>query len=322
MSADTTVKLIFSLSFADLVTTAINKSAYFTRDLTDLTPRGITEARITALDAKRTAFVNAPSIISERETTVTGFADRDTQATVLRVAIREIRGIAQNTFGSKSPKYKGFDIMGLSTLSPMDLYIQSGNVVVKGNASIALMGPKGLTVAMLANVTTQANSLLALISATPILTTNSEQATANRHTLANDLFTELTDMCQTAHTYYESRDELKAANYIIYDVASKVVDRDGIVPGKKQTTRKTADVDADTIIRIKVKTGTSLQCYYGMTGNSLPGPLVTTVDYNPVIFTQTTAAKLGFDDAGGIRVFIIRNPNEDESEFLIKIGGK
>ena len=320
MSSDTTVPLDFSMSFPDLITTSIDKEAFFRRDIDDLGPRGITLIRINGLAAMRTAFVDLPSYISEKEASGLGFANRDKQATILRVAVREIRNIAENTFGTKSSIYKAFDIKGLYTLSPTDLYIQSANVVVKGNNNLATMGPKGLTAAMLANITTQAAALLPLISATPILTSSSEEATSTRHLAANAFYAEIKDMCQTGHTYYNDRDKKKAANYVISDGVVTVVDREGIVKAKKHTTRKTALIDADTIIRIKVKTGTSLQCYYGMTGNSLPGPLVATVAYNPIIFTHTTAAKLGFDDAGGIRVFIIRNPNDDDSEFLIKIG--
>jgi len=192
--------------------------------------------------------------------------------------------------------------------------------VVKGNKNLAAMGPKGLTAAMLANITTQAAALLPLISATPILVSDAETVTGDRRTLANSLYNSMKDLCQTAHTYYFDRDKLKAENYVIYDASTSVVNREGTVKGNKTAIRKSAGIVADTVFRLKVKSGTSLQFYYGMTSKSLPGPLVTTVDYNPNIFFSTTAAGLGYDAAGGIIVFIIRNPNSDDSEFLAKIG--
>jgi len=320
MAASDLVKLKFSLSYPDLVSTATDKIAFLRRDVAVLGPRGITVAVIDALEALKNTFVAIPSNKSEKADASIGFQDRDIQATVLRVAIREVRNIAGDTFGNKSNIYKSFDIKGLATLTPNELYIQSGNIVVRGTNNIGAMGPKGLTSAMLTNITTQAALLLTLLSATPILVSGAEAVTGDRRTLANELFAMITDLCGIAHTYYIDRDKLKAADYVVYENAKSVVVRNGILKGKKFTTRKTEGVVGDTVIKLQVKEGTSAQFYFAMTRNSPPGPLATTVVFNPNIFRETTAADLGFDAEGGITIFIIRNPNSDDTEFLAKIG--
>ena len=320
MSASNLIKLTFSLSYPDLVSTATTKIAFLRRDQTDLAARGITTGVIDIFEALNNTFIAIPSNKSEKADASLGFQDRDEQATILRVAIREVRNIAQNTFGKKSTIYKSFDIKGLYTLSPNELYIQSGNIVVRGTNNIAAMGPKGLTTAMLTNITTQAATLSTLISATPILVSDAETVTGDRRTTANSLYAMMTNLCGTAKTYYIDRDKLKAENYVIYDPASAVVDRSGIMKAKKYGTRKTDGIVAETQFRLKVKEGTSLQFYFAMTRNSLPGPLVPTVNFNPNIFFETTAAGLGYDAAAGITIFIIRNPNDDDAEFLAKIG--
>ena len=320
MAASKLIKLTFSLSYPDLVSTATEKIAYLRRDVANLESRGITTAVIDTLEALKNTFVAIPSNKSEVATASLGFTDRDIQASILRMGIREVRNIAQNTFGKKSTIYKSFDIKGLSRLTPNDLYMQSGNIVLRGGNNIGAMGPKGLTTAMLTNITTEAATLLTLLSATPILVSGAETVTGDRRTTANELFAMITDLCGIAHTYYIDRDKLKAENYVVYDNATSVVVRKGILKGKKFATRKTDGVVEDTVIKLQVKEGTSAQFYFAMTRNSLPGPLVTTVAFNPNIFFETTAASLGFDAAGGITIFIIRNPNSDDTEFLAKIG--
>ena len=304
-----------------MVSTCVEKEAYLTRDQTELAARGVTTAKIAAMETKRVAFVALPSRATESETSSIGFQDRNTQATVLLGAIRLVMYIAEDTFPKNSSQYKSFNAKGLSKMNANQLSNICPNIVAKGTQYMSLMGPKGLTAAMLTNITTQAATLLPLISNTPILVGDEDAATVVRRNAANDLFVTMKGLCHTGYVFYlAAGNDTKAKEYVVGDGDSKVVDRDGIVKPLKKATRKTADITATTPIRFKVKTGTSLQVYYGMTKTSAPTASAATVLYNPNIFLSTTAADLGYDLAGGIKYFIIYNPNADDAEFLAKIG--
>ena len=159
------------------------------------------------------------------------------------------------------------------------------------------------------------------MSATPTLVGDASATTETRRNAANALYRAMMDLCATARAYFLSiGDKLTAEEYVVYDVSKKVVDRDGTVKYAKQTSRKTDKIVATTRFRLKVKLGTALQFYFGMTKKSLPGLLAKTVDYNPNNFTDYTAEALGYDKAAGFIVFIIRNLNAEDGWFLAKIG--
>jgi len=321
MSASKLTPLVFAMSFEDLIATSIEKEAFLRRDVTDLIPRGVTVARLDAFATIRTAFMAIPSASAEIHTATLGYEARNAQTTVLLEAIEQVIGIAATTFGKKSAQYKGFDIKGLSKLSAEALCTQSTNVVLKGTLNQTAMAANGLTPAMLTNITTQATALMPLIAATPTLEDNSEETTVVRRTTANSLYTEMKKMCQIATVFYTRKNKLKVEDYVIYPHPT-VLKRNGIVKTNSLTSRKADTLIATTQIKLKVSEGTGLEFYFGLTTKSLPGLKSITVNYNPNIYTTTTAEDLGFNAATGMIHFIIRNINPDTAKFIAKIGGK
>lgn len=321
MSATKIVPLDFSMSYEDLLDDCVEKIAFLERDVTDLTPRGVTSTIITAFDADRAAFALIPSNETGVLASGVGFAARDIKAALLLKAINKVMGIVKTTFSKTSSQYKSFKAKGIGKFNPNQLYNISNNIVVKANLNTVALTAKGLTPAMLTSITTLSVALLPLISATPVLVGNAEAVTVTRRQTANALFATMKGLCNVGYEYYISLgDKLKADDYVVYDSARVVIDRTGTVKQTSFVGRKTAGIVAGTRFRLKVKTGTALLFYFGMTKTSLPGPLAKTVDYNPNIFATYSAAQLGYDLAGGIKFFIIRNLNNDSSDFLAKIG--
>ena len=321
MAAPKLVTLLFKMSYEKLIDTCIAKLAFLKRDQADLAARGITTAKIDAFDAERIAFAALPSNVTGLETNTLGYEARDKQAAILLTDIQTVQTIVGDTFKPKSAQYKGFQFKGLGKFNASELYNVSENVVVKANKYILDLEPKGLDAAMLTAITTQAAVLLPLIAAMPILVGDGETSTVERRSASNALFTTAKGLCSTGKAFYTTaKDKVKAKNYVIYDTASKIIDRSGIVKATLSLVRKTAGMTATKRVRMKVNSGTSLQFYFGMTKNSLPGVLSAIVDYNPNIFVKKTAAELGYNAAAGITVFIIRNINGDDASFLAKFG--
>ncbi len=321
MSRKKSVPTIFNMSQNDLVACCIEKAAFLTQDIDDLLARGITLEIIAAFVKKRTDFVALPHYVVVRNTSSIGFAKRNVQTEVLRKAVHVVVDIAKDTFKEDSPELKSFNILGLSKLDANELVNLCPNIIIKSTFYTTKMTVKGLLPAMLTKITTEAATLLPLISATPILVGDSEAATIVRVNAANSLYTTLEGLCSTGHACYIAVDnKQKAQNYVIYDKPKKIVDRTGTVMPQVKTSRKTDNIIATTPVRMKVSVGTGLQFYYGMTKTSPPTINAVTVDNNPNVFTVKTAEELGYDLAGGIIHLIIHNPNGDDATFLAKIG--
>ena len=320
MSASSTIKLDFSMSYESLLDDCVAKIAFLQRDVTELTPRGVTLPLITAFDAQRAAFAIVPSNWTNVNEASKGFAARDTKAGQLLTAITVVMGIVNATFAKSSSEYKSFKAKGIGTFTSNQLYNISNNIVVKATQNTVALTAKGLTPGMLTSITTLASALLPLISATPVLVSNAEAMTVTRRQLANALFATMKGFCNIASAYYLAQgNKQKAADYVVYDADTIAIDRTGIVKKNSLTNRKADGVISRSFFRLKVKSGKSLQFYFGMTKTSLPGTNVKTVTYNHNIFVRCYAADLGYDFAGGIKYFIILNPNDEDAEFLVKI---
>ena len=98
------------------------------------------------------------------------------------------------------------------------------------------------------------------------------------------------------------------------------MDRKGKTKANSFSTPKTTNYLSTTKIRIKVKTGTSLEVYFSLKKKGKPDSKSITITANQNIFITTTAADLGFDEAGGIYILNLRNNNADDATFIIKIG--
>ena len=321
MSAKKLIRLIFAMSYSDLVACCIEKSAFLNQDKADLAARGITPEMIADLEKERTDFVAIPSNAVLRATSSIGFEKRNVQTEILRKGIHVVYDIAKDTFKDSSAELKLFNAMGLSKMDADELLKICPNIIEQSTFYIIKMTVKGLLPYMLTNITTQAAALIPLNSATPTLVGNAESATVVRRIAANSLYSTLEGLCHTGHAFYiAAEDNVKAENYVIYDKPSKIVDRTGTVKPQKATSRKTDNIIATTHVRMKVKLGTGLIFYYGMTKKSLPTTNAVTVLNNPNIFIKKTAEELGYDLAGGIIHLIIYNPNGDDASFLAKIG--
>ena len=313
--------LMFSFSYAELMRLTYEKEALLTRDVTELTPRGITTARLTAFNGLRTAFVAIPSDSTVVATISQATRDRDLAAYALRTAIRDIQGIAANTFGEGSPEHKAFAPKGMSEATPGELLLLAPTIVAQGNLFLTAMTPKGLTAAMLTDVTNKGNTLKTKITAFELAEGSQPITTANRHKAANALYSEMSNMCQAANNYYKERDPIKAEQYVIYDLGTNVQQRTGSVAVKATVSREIDELKNKSLFKFKVIGNSDLQFYFSKTEAGDPGPKSLTVQPNLTIYKEATAADLGYDKENGVTQFCIRNVGTAESGYRIFIEG-
>lgn len=307
--------LNFTFSYNELINLSFEKEALLSRDIADLTPRGITAAGITAFGTLRSNFVAIPT----DETLVANITiaknERDALADPLRISIREVQGIAANTFGSGSAQHKTFMPQALSELDAGALYHLSNTVVAQGNKYLAQMTAKGLTAAMLASITTQANNLQPKITGFELAQGAQLLGTQNRHTAANELYNEMSAMCETAIVYYTDRNPLKAEEYVIYSTGSNGQQRNGSVLPNSIISRTFNSINADSSFKLKAFGGNDLLVYFSNSEAGSPATTPVTVVNNATDYKVVTATDLGYDATNGVTFFCIKNSGGIETAY-------
>ena len=312
--------LDFSCSYPEMIELSIQKEAYLRRDQVVLLPRGITVKKLDDFAAERTALIAmSPYVIDNREHTLALQACEAKRST-LAAGLIEVQDIAFNTYTKNGTKYFPFKLLGINKLSAAQLIDKVPVFVKNGTNDLAEMGVQGLTAVMLTDLTTMATDLTSLLEVPPVIDSNTSSATIARHISENKHFNNMRTMSQTGHIFFKTTDKVKAKDYVMDSSIPKVTNRKGIVKSNSATTRKAANLVARSRIRVKVSTGTSVEMYFGMTKSTMPTDKALTIKKNENIFATTTAAALGYDLAGGIIHLIIRNPNDDDAKFLVKIG--
>ena len=320
MNASKEVPLIFTLTYDELIGLLITKEGFFRRDQKDLKSRGITVERIDEFAANRQLLLSMPHYAVENNTRSIALKECRIKKSEIGDALNEIKLIAENTFGLKGILYIPFNVSGIKKMSYEKILDLVPDFVKFGTANIIPMRKKGLTKKKLTDITSLAAELTTLLSVPSDSKSDLDAVTIARHVLENSLFEEMRNMCQTGRIFYRKSNKVKVADYLIYDKKQKVTNRSGIVKSNFATTRKAKKLIDKTRIRMKVSTGISLEFYFGMTKDSPPTAKTLTVLNNTKAFVTSTASELGYDLAGGIIHLIIRNPNEVNAKFLIKIG--
>ncbi len=320
MSLNKGIKPHYNSSMEKVVSKSIEIEACLRRDIADLASRGITIAKLDAMADERAILIAIPSNKTEIESATKATADRDKKSGEIVLAIRIVRNIAKDAFGPKSATYKAFNVKSLSSLSATTLYMKCGNIVTRANTNLVAMEAKGLTPAMLTNITTLSEELLPLIAAAPVKKTDAILVTAERQTAANNVFDTTKEYCEIGKSCYMDVNKAKYNNYITYDTPSKVKDRKGKVAIYGYKGPRTNDIALDTKFSLRTTLGKSLIMYFSLKKGDTPPTGALEVLANPNIFITKTAAQLGYNPATGVIQLNIYNPNEELGAFWVKFG--
>lgn len=309
--------LHFTMSYNEVLNLSFEKEVLLTRDQADLASRGITTARITAFAGLRNTFMAVPTDDTMKANISIAINARDATVNEMRVAIREVLGIAKNTFGEGTAQYKTFTGGELSRLDAAAISFLSVTIVTQGNVYLTQMTPKGLTAAMLTAITALKATLDAKIKDVDVANAAQLTTTQTRHTAANALFEEMSAMCDTAQVYYADRNPLKAEEYVIYDTVGSEQQRNGIIADGTVVYRSFDGLSPDASFKLRVNEGNDLVFYFSQTeGGSTTGSMIT-VGVDPNNYTNVTANQLGYDTATGFIKFNIRNNGSRTSSYRV-----
>ena len=313
-------ELHFKMSYNEVLNLSFEKEVLLTRDQADLNSRGITIIRITAFGVLRNTFMAVPQDETMVANIGVAIAARDVVANDMRIALREVLGIAKNKFGDDSADYKTFKPGDISRMAAAELSFLSVTIVTQGNFYLTQLTPKGLTAAMLSSITTLKGTLDTKIKGVDTAQANQLTTTQTRHNAANALFDEMRDMCNTAQVYYADRNPLKASEYVIYESSGTQQQRNGVLAAGAVVSRSLDGVAADSQFKLQVKDGNSLEFYFAQTEGGAVGAKKITVALDPNNYVEATAANMGFNSSTGFIVLCIKNTGSAESVYRMVMG--
>jgi len=184
------------------------------RDAADLAARGVTTARIDALEdliegAKvRPAADYYEMVVSEAIAEKNGFRDE------VKFVVEELRGMVENVYGASSDKYGEFGFVNLLKLADFDfLGVIRGKLIPALVRYAAELAPEGYTGAMLTDLQAKVAALDAAFESVGTARGDGVEATRARINEANDIWEQVTDLANTGQTYYRRRNAGKYAEY-------------------------------------------------------------------------------------------------------------
>lgn len=208
---------VFNFSDAVLVTKTKEKIAFMQRDLAEFVQYGITQADVTALLNSIDAFsesITDVEILSD-QTGVTSL--KDSKAESLREAIRSIMTRVALKFGTESSKYKKFGTDALARQTDADLFITGKRIVRVGNMFLTELTEKGVTPAMLLNITTLCNDFEDLIIDMKIKMGDRDVMQEERVEVANSIYNILVSYTNTGQSIWTTTNVAKYNDYVLYN---------------------------------------------------------------------------------------------------------
>ena len=210
----------FRMSFAVFIMMVKTKLSFIRRDIIQFLKYGVTEPVLVVLDGKITEFDEIPT--DEELVGAQGMATeaKDAQAVKVRAGISSIMTRAANTFGTHTSKYRRFGINGISDLIDQQLLISARRVNRVGRLFVTELAPQGLSIEILDDFKADFDLFDDLLIAQENAIADRDDATENRIEKANAIYHEIVKYCENGKRIWESVNEAKYNDYIIYDTPS------------------------------------------------------------------------------------------------------
>ncbi len=210
----------YNFSDAKLVQIVDAKIISATRDLTDLTPRGVTAARLEALETANEAFKILPTDEWWEGQVSLAVEARNTSRNLLESKLGNVRTMVQNKYGDKSVKYGTYKFEGMLALEDAKLVSRARGIFKQATLDAADLLAEGCTPAFL----TALDDLIKDFDNKQDLVRQTESdrhnAVEERVKAGNAIYTEVDKICNTGKDVYRETDPAKYDDYIIYNTPS------------------------------------------------------------------------------------------------------
>jgi hypothetical protein len=214
------LKPVFTLTYADLMQLGDKTERLIKRDSADLALYGVDNGTLSNITLLTKTFKEYPSDAELLGLVSEATKDKDEKRTVIHIQMSAIMIRVKNKFGISSATYKRFSTSELSNLSDEEMVHTARRVVRLATEYLPALSEKGLTQDMIDTLSADTvifdNSIDAKASAVEIR----DRSTQERVTIANNLYTAISEIFDYGKEHYYTRDEAKYNDYLIYEYST------------------------------------------------------------------------------------------------------
>lgn len=214
------LKPVFTLTYADLMQLGDKTERLIKRDSADLALYGVDNGILNNIALLTKTFKEYPSDAELLGLVSEATKDKDEKRTIIHIQMSAIMIRVKNKFGISSATYKRFSTSELSNLSDEEMVHTARRVVRLATEYLPALSEKGLTQDMIDTLSTDTvifdNSIDAKASAVEIR----DRSTQERVTIANNLYTAISEIFDYGKEHYYTRDEAKYNDYLIYEYST------------------------------------------------------------------------------------------------------
>ena len=311
----------YKMSDAKLIQTADNFRSIGNRDLAELAVYNIDVAWMTNFENKRDEFSNTPTDVELMGDMIYATQQKNAARNVLLEEIRQMDVRAEFVFGKTDGRYRSFGFEDLSKQKDEALVRTGGRVFRRGTAFLTELGAKGLTVAMLTNLSNVTDDFDDKIDDQEDAVYARDIAVDERIRIGNELYAMLVELGEMGKAYWATRNEAKYNDYIIYRNPSEVppqFETEGEVLPNLVVSTSVSGVSTNTVFELNNTNEAILEFYFAQTPTDPTGPNVIVVAPNSQL--TVPALNLGFNEENGFTYLNVRNPSPQMGGYRILWG--
>lgn len=208
---------IFSMSAEQMIAKARSVKSAMERDLTELTPYGITALDISVFNTQIDDADALPNDDILQWYWSEAIAARDAKEAQIRTVLEGMVARVENKYGVRSNLIKVMRCNDLARKNAEALKESCQNSIVVLTERLSELSTEGLTQAMIDNIGTLRDELLVLMSDVTEKVRVRTEGTVTRTDALNALYNKMVGFCKYGKLVWDKVNESKYADYVIYD---------------------------------------------------------------------------------------------------------
>ena len=208
---------IFSMSAEQMIAKARSVKSAMERDLTELTPYGITALDISVFNTQIDDADALPNDDILQWYWSEAIAARDAKEAQIRTVLEGMVARVENKYGVRSNLIKVMRCNDLARKNAEALKESCQNSIVVLTERLSELSSEGLTQAMIDTIGTLRDELLVLMSDVTEKVRVRTEGTVTRTDALNALYNKMVGFCKYGKLVWDKVNESKYADYVIYD---------------------------------------------------------------------------------------------------------
>ena len=315
--ANSKYKKKFSFSYAELFEQALEKLAFAERDIAEITNIGINATKIAQL---ATAIDNYKSTKSDElmlKLITIEVSKKDLTRYEIEQQIINLMGSAGLALGVSTAEYRSFLYKKIDQLTDAGLLFRADYMCDRADLYATPLATKGITATDVLAIRNKLIAFKAQMKLTENAKMNREFETQKRLTTADLLYTELADICNAGKVYYQSKNEAKYNDYIIYDTSENIQSRTGTLAKNETKSRNLVDLTPNTTLIATNESEGFIKIYFSKSMAGKPTTKFITLQPSETK-TLNIATDLGYSQQDHSLYFTLQNMSANVATYRMK----